>query len=143
MNCELLEDEFAVMLLAGVQEFVPGSYYNEEGDCIEIHLSNESYYAERPDGLVTLFIGRESKKVVGAVIKDVRKLVQTIMEAAPGFRVEICDSEGCRVEHILSFMLWSKAPSPYDECIVKKYKYLREAAEESKLTVDLKRLQEV
>jgi hypothetical protein len=139
-SSEYLEDTFALTLLGGAREpVVPASYYNEDGDCIEIRLSDESYFADRADGLVTLYIGRETGKVVGAVIKGVTRFLQQILESAPGFRVEIMDHDGFRVEHLLSVVLWKRAPSPYDECTVKRYKYLREAAEENNLTVDLKR----
>lgn len=139
-----LEDTFGQMILGAAEAasaVTPRSYYNEDGDCIEIRLAEESYYAERADGLLTLFIGRNSGKVVGAVIKEVRKLVHSAIEKAPGFRVEIMDDDGCKVEHILSLVLWGSSGSPQDECTVKKYKYLRDAAEQGGLTVDLKHLE--
>lgn len=140
MTCDYLEDTFALTLLAGVKEpATPISYYNEAGDCVEILLSNESYFADRADGVATLYIGRETGKVVGAVIKGIREFLHSVLEDAPGFRVEILDDDGFRVEHLLSVVLWKRQPSPYDDCTVKRYKYLRDAAEDNRLTVDLRR----
>ncbi len=139
-----LTDAFARRLLGRAEQstaVIPASYYNEDGDCIEIRLSDESFFADRADSLVTFFIGRESRQVVGAVIKGWKQLMESMLEHTPGFRVEIMDDDGVKVEHILSVVLWQKAGSPYDECIVKKYKYLRDAAEANHLRVDLRELQ--
>ena len=53
------------------QEFQPTVTYIRDGDCIEFFARPGSYYAERLDDLVTVYLDRKSGEIVGSVIKGV------------------------------------------------------------------------
>jgi hypothetical protein len=49
-------------------DFQPIAHHDPDGDCIEFIASDESYYAQRLDSLVTVYIGRETGEIVGSFI---------------------------------------------------------------------------
>lgn len=86
MNEDLLRE---IEKMGGpVATFSPFAMYNSDGDCLEFHLSNESCYAKRLDGWVTVYVGEDSGDVVGGVLKGVRG---SLLRRFPGIRVEIED----------------------------------------------------
>lgn len=128
-------DDFARLVLAGVgesPEAKPCAYYNQDGDCIEFLFSTESYYAERIDKLVTVYYGRESGQIVGSLIKGVRRFLQEILDASPGFVIDLQDGR-IRLEHLFSAGMWKHG----DPVARVTYKKLRDAADRARLEVEL------
>ena len=87
-------------------QFTPVVHYDEDGDCIEFIAEPDSFYAERIDELVTAYRSYRSKKVVGFLIKGVRRLREEILRRIPGFKIEIRDGK-VRLEHLLLARLWT------------------------------------
>jgi len=130
-----LNDEFAQALLVDAAEKTPQeplAFYNEEGDCIEFLFSDESYYAERIDDLLTVYYGRESGEIIGSLIKGVKNFVARFVEDAPGFVIEVHDGK-ILLDCIFTAGMWQRG----DEIIVKKYKKLRDAAARMDVEVEI------
>lgn len=70
---------------SSAEAFKPMAVYDRDGDCIEFLFSNESYYAQRFDSLVTVFYGRESGEIVGSLIKGVKTLIKDVLKHTPAF----------------------------------------------------------
>jgi hypothetical protein len=110
----------------------PRAYYDEDGDCIEFLFSNESYYAERYDPILTVYYGQESGEVVGSLIKCVRRFIHAILKDYPGFVVDIEDGK-VRLEHLLTAGMWQNDSN--DKPAIETYKQLREAAYQHRVEV--------
>lgn len=136
MNSEIsLGEDFATSLLAGAAEHPPEeplAFYNDEGDCIEFLFSSESYYGERVDDLLTVYQGRDSGQIIGALIKGVKRFVRHFTQTAPGFLIEIQDHK-VRLGCLVTAGMWRVG----DELIVKKYKLIRDKAEEMGVEVEM------
>jgi hypothetical protein len=74
--------------------------YIPEGDCLECVSSAEDYYAERIDGRVTVYVGRESKEIVGLVIKGWKCLLQRLAKHYSSFPA-IIQGKTAKLEYIL------------------------------------------
>ena len=129
-----LNDAFAESLLARVPASEPQLPFVEvdaAGDCIEVLLSSDSYYAERLDSRVTVYMSRDSGDLVGALVKGVRKIV----ECMPGLRIEITDGP-VQLEYVFTASLWSHGHTA-PPVVVHTYKKLRQMAEAANLSVDI------
>ncbi len=113
----------------------PMVFYNHDGDCIEVVLSDESFAAKRIDHLLTVYTGRESGETVGAVIKGVKAFIQKVLEHAPGFRIEVEDGQ-IKLEYLFLAQLWMSSKPP-SRTILRTYRKLRDLAEERDLRVEL------
>ncbi|MHB8864468.1 MAG: hypothetical protein ACYC6N_18850 [Pirellulaceae bacterium] len=133
-----LNDAFAQELLSHVRTGSwsgPKIFDNREGDCIEVWLSDDSYRAERVDSLVTVYVNRENGELVGALVKGVRSFIRKTVATIPGFVIEIMDGK-VKLEYLFTAGLWSHGKSP--NCVlVRRYRQLREMAEEANLEVEL------
>lgn len=130
-----VNDDFGRSLLqkaSAAPEFEPSAYYNEDGDCIEVLLSDESYYSERVDDLLTVYRGQESKEIVGSLIKSVRSFVQDFSKTSPGFLIEVVDGD-VRLAHLFTAGIWKGC----DEVGFLSYQKLRDTADEKNLTVTI------
>lgn len=135
-NSALLDDDFARKLLEKAEGAVfegPQAFYNADGDCIELILSNESYRAERLDDLITIFVGRDSSEPVGAVLKGVKRFIKQIQQTQPGAHVDFSGAS-VRLEYLLTAGLWR---SSRNDKTVRVYLELRQIAEEAELEVSL------
>ncbi len=130
-------DAFWDNLVSQVQPFPdkPMVFFNRDGDCIEVVLSDESYRAERLDNLVTVYVGRESGELVGALIKGVRAFIRRTLAHAPGFAIEVEDGQ-IKLEYLFTAQLWSQAKPP-NGSVIHTYKKLRDLAERGGLRVAL------
>lgn len=114
--------------------FQPQVLFDKDGDCLEFLISNESFYAQRLDGLVTVYYGEGSGRLVGSVIKGISKFLRSALERAPGFKIEIRDGR-VRLGHLFTATLWlSDNPPAGTELVV--YERLREEAEKVRATFD-------
>ncbi len=120
--------EYIDKLLAEPErEFAPFAEYDADGDCIEFFMKPDPHFAERIDGLLTVYRSQESNEIVGAQIKRVSVLCAEILGKFPGFRVEIHDGKVPLV-HIFRVSLWSLRHERDD--VVHIYKFLAAKAEE-------------
>ena len=133
-----LNDAFAqrVLSLASPEPWSgPKAFFNSDGDCIELLLSNDSYRARRLDSLVTVYENRENGELVGAIVKGVRGFISDIVKRFPGFKIEIRDGK-VKLEYLFAAGLWKDDVSE-DLMLVKTYQKLRDAAERAALEVEL------
>lgn len=122
-----MNDDFAKKVLAMVPETAPIGpfvFYNEDGDCLEFIFGEESFRAERIDGLVTVYYGRESGEIVGSLIKGVRRFVREFSRESPGFVIEVEDGP-VKLWHIITAGMWKQG----DHVRLMTYKKIRDAAE--------------
>lgn len=109
------------------QKFDVQVVYDADGDCIEFLISNDSFYAERIDSLVTVYYSHTTNQIIGSLIKGVSKFVRRISKKVPGFKIEIVDGR-IRLEHLFTAQLWASNFKPA-ATEVRTYKKLREVAE--------------
>ena len=105
----------------------PMVHYDPDGDCIEFLASNDSFYAERIDSLVTVYYSRETGEIIGSLIKGVSRFFKDVVERAPGFRVEIRDGR-IKLVHLFTARLWS-SPADLKGTHTITYQKLRDVAE--------------
>jgi hypothetical protein len=63
---------------SAVQSFKVKPWYSAEGDHLTVFFSPEMCYAERQDGLLTVFISERTGDLVGCKIKGISQLVENI-----------------------------------------------------------------
>jgi hypothetical protein len=129
--------DFADLVLSKVdrgREFAVQVEYDPDGDCIEFLVSDEDFYAERIDALVTVYYGRESGQIIGSLVKGVSKLVKSLLERYPGFRIDIQDGR-IRLEHLFTAKLWSECEQ--NNVAVVAYRKLRDVAEKADASAEL------
>ena len=124
-------DDFAnnVIERFGVpEEFTPTVYYDHDGDCIELFVSDEPFRGKRLDKWVTVYFGRDCNDVVGSLIKNVRE----ILTEFPGMDIDI---HGRSI--LLSHMLRGPAYAASDEVQKKTYRSLLEKLDRANLAAEL------
>ncbi len=127
-----LNEDFTKMALGYIDKdvvFEPLATYDEDGDCMEFLISNESFYAKRIDDLVTVYYSRETDEIVGSLIKGVSKYINKLKERFPGFLVEIHEGSNM-LGHFFLVPMWERNMEPMQVHI---YKELQEAAERTKV----------
>jgi hypothetical protein len=134
MSKNVAYDEFIDGLLSDPERaFSPFAEYDADGDCIEFFAKPGPYYADRIDGLLTVYKSQESGEIVGSHIKGVSHLCRELMGKYPNLRIEVHDRK-IRLVHIFRAKLWL-LPSENQE-LAHIYKFLADAADESKTEVD-------
>lgn len=82
----------------------------DEGDCIEIFFAKDNYYAERIDKLVTVYLlqsdEKESSRIVGVVIKNVKSFICHMANKSAGFRADVKHRE-LQLSYLLAAIAWS------------------------------------
>jgi len=115
----------AVLQMAELDEpFRPQATYIPEGDCLEFLVAPDDYYAERVDGLLTVYYSRESGEIIGSLIKGVKGF---IAKKFPGFMIEV-EAGPVKLSHLFQFQLWSEQREP-DDIVVRTYRKLIEVAD--------------
>lgn len=135
-----LETDFSRQVLEGAKPGMkvrPQAVYDRDGDCIEFLVSNESFYAERIDTLVTVYRSQRTDEVIGSLSMGVSKMLRKFLRHAPGFEIEIRDGR-VRLEHVFNAYLWSSPPPGRVVRLI--YEKLREEAEANDIEVALGRL---
>jgi hypothetical protein len=122
-------------------QFRPMAHYDRETDSLEFLVTNESYYAECIDGLVTIYSGQESGDVVGLLFKKISKFCKDFLKHAPGFKTEIQDDR-IKVEHLFTAKIWATADDQNDARMI-TYRKLRKVAEENDVEADIDNLAEL
>jgi hypothetical protein len=113
----------------------PKIFQNDDGDCLEVLLSTDSYVAKRLDSLVTVYVNRENGQLVGALVKGIRAFISEMVERIPGFKIEIMDNK-VKLEYLFTAGLWSH-DEPENRMLVHTYRTLRQIAEDADLEIDL------
>jgi hypothetical protein len=122
-------DECIDKLLAEPERnFSPFAEYDADGDCIEFFMKPDPFFAERIDGLLTVYRSQENKEIVGAQIKRVTALCEEILGKFPGFRVEVHEGKMPLV-HIFRVGLWLSVRGDADD-VIHIYRFLTQKAEE-------------
>jgi hypothetical protein len=119
--------------------FQPFAAYDPDGDCIEFLTSDEGYRAERIDSLLTVYHGRKSGEIIGALLTGVSRFIKDIIRHSPGFLIEIEDGR-IKMEHLFTARLWS-SEADRQETWVHAYKKLRGVAERHHAELQLDELQ--
>ena len=133
MSKNLAYDEFIDQLLAEPNsDFSPFAEYDADGDCIEFFVKPDPYYADRIDGLLTVYRSQETGTIVGSLIKRVSQLCQELLGKYPSFRIEIHEGK-IGLVHIFRAKMWLL---PMNDPDVHIYKFLTDAAEEAKAEID-------
>ena len=132
----MTNDEFAEAVAQMAEPgapFEPKATYIPEGDCLEFLASDDDYYAERVDGLLTVFYSRKTKEIIGSLIKGVKGF---IAERCPGLMIEI-EAGPVKLSHLFLAQLWSEQREP-NSLIVRTYRRLIEVAEQVGATAELR-----
>lgn len=93
--------------------FVPSAVYDPDGDCIEFVCSPESFYAKRLDDLVTVYYGRESKKIVGVLIKGASKFLERASVLFPKLRPR-ARRRRLKLKDVLTANSWRHDPNEFE-----------------------------
>lgn len=82
------------------REFKPFAVYSQRDDSLEILISDESYRCDRVDKTLTVYTGRDSDRVVGAMVRSVRHLLNTEQRRHPdAIQLEVHDGK-VKVVHL-------------------------------------------
>src|SRR5437870_8351774 len=106
-------EEFERLVLSKVPPdgpFKPMATYDPDDDTIEFLTSNESYRAERIDSLVTVYYGRESKEIIGSLIRGVSKFLKSLGKGSANVRLEIRDDK-IKLVHLFKAALAHRSKS--------------------------------
>ncbi len=87
--------------------------HDPDGDCIEFVATDDDFYAERVDSLVTVYRERESEEIIGCLIKGVHAFLECLSEKLPGFRLEIVDQR-IKLNMLFTAALWTSKPEGDD-----------------------------
>jgi hypothetical protein len=90
----MTNEQFKELALSKVQpgKFRPTVLYDRLNDRLEILISDESYRVERLDQVVSIYSGRETQQITGALVKGVRHFVD-VAKDQPDVRFEIHDGK--------------------------------------------------
>jgi hypothetical protein len=125
---------------AAAVPFRPMATYDAETDCLEFLASNESYYAQPIDALVTLYCSHGTDTPVGLRLKKVKKFFNEFLKKSPGFRTEFADHR-IKVEHLFTAKIWA-SEDPNDVRVI-TYRMLRDIAKSNNVEADIGDLAEL
>ena len=134
----MTNEEFAASvqkIAERAEPFRPQVAYIPEGDCLEFMVAPDDYYAERIDGLVTVFYSRKTGEIIGSLIKGVKEFCRRIAERCPGFEIEI-QAGKVKLSHLFLVGLWTE-PRQAGGVVVRTYRKLIEVAEKADATAEL------
>lgn len=109
-------------------EFEPSARYDPDGDCLEFFFTGEEFKGKRLDRWVTVYYGRDTSEIVGACIKDWRKLLVEF----PGLDIDIHDNKV-----LVSLALRAPAWRANDAVVQRTYKVVIQKAEDANLEAEL------
>lgn len=88
----------------------PMHFLNEDGDCLEIFFSGDSYFGCRIDSTVTVYLSEETKQPIGVLLKGLKHLVRRLAERLPNASLDL-RGEKMPVSYLITAYLWALAPS--------------------------------
>lgn len=130
------QEQFASLVLGQVSSHkpqFPQVAYDPDGDCIEFLACDEDFYARRVDEMITVYVSRDSGKIIGSLIKGINNTISKLLKKYPGFGIEI-RSRRLRLDHLFTAVLWEKKE---DDGVMEAYLRLREVADETKAQAKL------
>ena len=60
----------------GKPQFRSEPWYNRHGDCVEYHFREDEFFAQRVDGVVTAYLSRDAKELVGCQVKGIQAILK-------------------------------------------------------------------
>jgi hypothetical protein len=123
---------------AAAQPFRPFAVYNSDSDSLDFFASNENFFAESVDSLVTVYYGQETNSVVGLRLKKVRKFFEQFLKNAPGFKTEIWNHR-IKVEHLVTATIWASGGNPGDARVI-TFRKLRDVARSNDVEAEIDEL---
>ncbi|MEX1040754.1 MAG: hypothetical protein WDZ51_09000 [Pirellulaceae bacterium] len=105
--------DYVLSIAGSVEESseFPQVHVSDDGDCVEIFITKDSYYAERFDGLVTVYLSQTEengeKRIVGALIKNIKSFICQMAKEMPGFRFE-CEHGELPLKYLLTAISWKQ-----------------------------------
>jgi hypothetical protein len=127
--------EQMMQLASDAEPFVPTAAYDPDGDCIELLVKADTFYAERVDNLVTVYYSHETNEITGSLIKGVSKLCQKLLERSTGVKIRILDGR-VSLEHIFIASLESHRGKP-SKMVELTYKKLIQVARKAKMEAEV------
>ena len=73
-----MDQEFLAEFKTAKPTFKAEAFYNEHGDCIDYQTVDEPFYGDRLNSLVTVYRSMRDRRVIGFLVKGVRRILQTI-----------------------------------------------------------------
>ena len=129
----MTNNDFEKHVLSYVQPghlFQPSAHYDSDGDCIEFFAKPDDYVSERIDGLVTVYRSRDTKEIIGSLIKDVKKLIRDNL----GVKIIVKDGRA-KLEHLFVACAGGlKEPEQYQTIV---YTKLHEIAQEANVDTEV------
>jgi hypothetical protein len=114
--------------------FRPWASYDAAQDCLEFFASNDGFYAQSIDALVTIYCSHDTGTPVGLRLKKIKKFFHEFLKQSPGFRTEVADHR-LKVEHLFTAKIWA-LENPQD-VRVPTYQRFREVAQENKVEAEI------
>ncbi|MDR2707028.1 MAG: hypothetical protein LBC02_14740 [Planctomycetaceae bacterium] len=114
------------------KSFCPFVFYNKEGDCFEFYVSQNSYYSERIDDYLTVFLDMETNEIVGFMIKNVKRIVEMASSSKTAWSFIVDDGE-VRLNALFVMILSNDRSHENKEILVREYKKVIEIAETNKI----------
>jgi len=121
-------------LTRDVQPFQPSAVYDRDGDCIEFIAKPDSFYAERIDDLVTVYLSHDDNEIVGSLVKGVSVFCRELLEKLPGLKIEVHGGK-VRLVHFFRAKMWTSSAD--NDCVTLTYRKLIEVAEKSNVEAEL------
>jgi hypothetical protein len=115
--------------------FKPFGEYSAATESFEFFATNDSFYAQSIDDLVTVYYSHASDAVVGIRLKKARTFFQNFLKNAPGFKSEIRDHR-IKVEHLFTAKIWAEGENPQDARVL-TYRQLRDVAQANNVEADI------
>lgn len=129
-------NEFIDNLSVPSEPFEPTAKYDPDGDCIEFIIRAEPFYAERIDGLVTVYRSQPNDEIVGSLIKGVSAFCKKLHQRFPGFEITV-EAGRVRLDHIFLAKLWTSRHQ--SKIISLTYRQLIEEAERVEVEAEFAR----
>jgi len=141
----MTNEEFQKLVVSKVpvgHAFRPMSIYDPDDDTIEFLTSNESYRVERVDSLVTVYYGRETKEIIGSLIKGVSKSLPKIAGEGTDLWLEIRSGRIRLVHFFQAIRKHCSKKKTAKPTILIVYEKLEQLAEVNSLETDIGNLSE-
>jgi hypothetical protein len=134
----MTNEEFQALVASRVSErpFKPMSIYDPDEDKLEFLVANESYREQRIDSCLTVYYGRETREIIGAVINGFTKFLKPFGERVDRVQLEIRNGKVKLVQVFDVAMQHSKAKHP-NITVVLVLEKLRKVAEDNDLEANI------
>ncbi len=115
--------------------FKPFAFHNKEGDCIEFFVSQDDYFSDRVDDYLTLYRDMDTERIVGFVIKNVKRITDRLSKQKSAMAFVIDDGKA-NLRCLFTALFANENPDADQEkraLIVREYRNVVEIAESNEL----------